>query len=148
MQFSERWPMGMLLLELGLSQVHIFPGSEGPQTLLSSRKRVSWFWGQGPSGLCRCQVRMWASLFLPGKNSHPTLGTGTGHPMGTVPRVPGGDSWAAGAGRSQSTNRCEEAGLFPTARFRLASADSFFSVRGRLMISLFVALGSKSGRFG
>lgn len=133
--------MGMLLLELGLSQVHIFPGSEGPQTLLSFRKR-------GPSGLCRCQVRMWASLFLPGKNSHPTLGMGTGHPMGTVPRVPGGDSWAAGAGRSQSMSRCEEAGLFPTARFKLASADSFFSVRGRLMISLFVALGSKSGRFG
>lgn len=89
---------------------------------------------------------MWAYLFLPGKNL-PAPTPGTGHPMGTVPGVPGGDSWAAGAGRSQSTNRCEEAGIFPTVCFKLASADSFFSVRGRLMISLFVALGSKSGRF-
>lgn len=59
-------------------------------------------------------------------SSGKTWGRGAGCPLGTVPRVPG-MSWAAGAGRSQDTNRsAEEAGLSLTARRELASADSLF----------------------
>lgn len=52
---------------------------------------------------------------------------GTGRPWGHSPQVPAGISCAAGAGRPRRTNRsAEEAGFSLAARFKLASADSFF----------------------